>query len=87
MRESPRPAFRHGRDSRGDYLFKLCSRAKRYLHHRAFYLVDERWRPSSPSLEMLHSLLPVDGSQNEEGDGDRGVENARVLPSPYFPPE
>ncbi|GAA6099645.1 uncharacterized [Tachysurus ichikawai] len=87
MRESPRLAYRHGRDSRGDYLFKLCSRAKSYLHHRGFYLVDERWRPSSSSLEMLRSLLPVDGSENEEGDVDRGVDNSCVLPSPHFPPK
>lgn len=69
MRQSPRFRYLHGRDSRGDYCFKLCSRAKRYLHQRGFYLADERRKPSSPCLKMLHSQLPVDdgGGGSETG--------------------
>lgn len=69
MRQSPRFRYLHSRDSRGDYCFKLCSRAKRYLHQRGFYLADERRKPSSPCLKMLHSQLPVDGGGDRSETG------------------
>ncbi len=69
MRQSPRFRYRTVEDSKGDYCFKLCSRAKRYLHQRGFYLADERRKPSSPCLKMLHSQLRWTAGETEARTG------------------